>query len=44
MTTQENSINWFEISVTDIKRARKFYETIFGIEMNEMEMMGMTMA
>jgi predicted enzyme related to lactoylglutathione lyase len=33
MTAKENSINWFDISVTDIKRAKKFYETIFGIEM-----------
>lgn len=44
MTGQENSLNWFEISVTDIQRATKFYETIFGIEMHQMEMMGMKMA
>ena len=44
MTDQENSLNWFEISVTDISRAKKFYETIFGIEMPEQEMMGMKMA
>jgi predicted enzyme related to lactoylglutathione lyase len=44
MTSKENSLNWFEISVSDIKRATKFYETIFGIEMQQQEMMGMQMA
>jgi predicted enzyme related to lactoylglutathione lyase len=44
MTDKENSLNWFEISVSDIKRAKKFYETVFGIEMQEQEMMGMKMA
>jgi len=44
MTAQENALNWFEISVTDIKRASKFYETIFGIELQPQEMMGMQMA
>ena len=39
MTAKENSLNWFEISVKDIKRAKKFYETIFGIKMEQMEMM-----
>jgi uncharacterized protein len=39
-----NILNWFEISVNDIARAKKFYETIFSIEMQEMEMMGMKMA
>jgi predicted enzyme related to lactoylglutathione lyase len=44
MTANENSLNWFEISVKDIKRAKKFYEAIFGIKMEQMEMMGMKMA
>ena len=44
MTAKENSLNWFEISVTDIKRAKKFYEAIFVIKMQEMEMMEMKMA
>ena len=44
MTAKENALNWFEISVADIKRAKKFYETIFGIEMQEQEMMDMKMA
>ncbi len=44
MTGKENSLNWFEISVSDIKRATKFYETIFEIKMEQQEMMGMKMA
>lgn len=30
---QTNIINWFEIPVTDIKRAREFYEYILDIQM-----------
>lgn len=44
MTAKGNSLNWFEISVSDINRAKKFYETIFEIEMPQNEMMGMQMA
>lgn len=44
MTSNENSLNWFEISVSDIKRSQKFYETIFGFKMENMNMMGMEMA
>lgn len=39
-----NSINWFEISVTDITRATEFYESIFGIKLEPMDMQGMKMA
>jgi len=39
-----NILNWFEISVSDMARARKFYEAVFGITMHEAEMMGMKMA
>jgi uncharacterized protein len=35
-----NALNWFEIPVTDVTRAKKFYETIFEIEMQLFEMMG----
>ena len=34
----QNAISWFEIPTTDINRAQKFYETIFGISMIPMEM------
>ncbi len=44
MNENVNTINWFEISVSDLARAKKFYETVFSIEMNQMEMMGMQMA
>ena len=44
MTAQENALNWFEIPASDISRAKKFYETIFDIEMQDQEMMGMQMA
>ena len=44
MTTKENNLNWFEISVNDINRAKKFYETIFDIKMDTQSMMGMEMA
>jgi len=44
MTSKDNSLNWFEISVSDINRAKKFYETVFGVTLQEQEMMGMKMA
>ncbi len=44
MDANTNALNWFEISVTDIARAKKFYEEIFSIEMQEQDMMGMKMA
>ncbi|MDF2430635.1 MAG: uncharacterized protein JWP44_266 [Mucilaginibacter sp.] len=44
MDASANALNWFEISVNDIARAKKFYEEIFSIEMPESEMMGMKMA
>jgi uncharacterized protein len=34
----QNAISWFEIPTTDINRAQKFYETIFGISMMPMDM------
>jgi hypothetical protein len=36
-------LNWFEIPVTDVARAKAFYEAAFDIEMHQMEMMGMQM-
>ena len=30
---QTNIVTWFEIPVTDLQRAKKFYETILDIEM-----------
>jgi len=34
----KNAISWFEIPATDLPRAQKFYETIFGIKLINMDM------
>ena len=34
----QNAISWFEIPTTEINRAQKFYENIFGITMIPMDM------
>lgn len=44
MKSTENALNWFEIAVSDIYRAKKFYERVFEIEMPQQEMTGMKMA
>lgn len=44
MDKNSNSLNWFEIPATNIVRAQKFYESIFSISMEPMEVMGMKMA
>lgn len=44
MDATTNALNWFEIPATDITRAKSFYEAIFGIEMQQVDMMGMHMA
>ena len=33
-----NAISWFEIPATDLGRAQKFYETVFGITLTPMDM------
>ncbi|HTQ63667.1 MAG TPA: VOC family protein [Puia sp.] len=33
----KNAISWFEIPATDLQRAQKFYETIFGISLIPMD-------
>ncbi len=32
----KNMVSWFEIYVTDIERAKKFYETVLGKDLNKM--------
>jgi uncharacterized protein len=44
METTTNSLNWFEIPVLDMQRAKHFYQVIFSMHMDETEMMGMQMA
>ena len=33
-----NAISWFEIPSTDLDRAQKFYESIFGITLNAIDL------
>ena len=33
-----NAISWFEIPATDLARATKFYETIFGIQLAPLDL------
>ncbi len=44
MDNTTNALNWFEIPVTDMQRAKHFYQVIFGIHMEDMDMPGMQMA
>lgn len=44
ISANTNSLNWFEIPVTDTARAKKFYETILDIEMMTQEMNGVEMS
>jgi predicted enzyme related to lactoylglutathione lyase len=44
MSSGTNALNWFEIPAIDISRAKKFYESVFEIKMEEMEMPGMKYA
>ncbi len=37
MDPKANALNWFEIGVSDFERAKKFYESVFGIEMPVMD-------
>ena len=34
----DNAISWFEIGTTDLDRATKFYETIFGVSLFPMDL------
>ncbi len=43
LSANTNALNWFEIPMTDSARARKFYETIFDIQMQPIDMLGMEM-
>lgn len=40
----KNAINWFEIPVKNFNKAKKFYETILGADMQLVEEMGMKSA
>src|SRR5262245_7719328 len=34
----KNAISWFEIPSTDLERATQFYETIFGVTLNPLDL------
>ena len=34
----KNAISWFEIGTTDLERATKFYETIFGVTLKSIDL------
>lgn len=38
MPSHANPVNWFEIPVTDMSRAKKFYETVLSVELTDSEM------
>jgi hypothetical protein len=44
MPKQMNAVGWFEIPVTDLERAIKFYESVFGIKLSRNEMGPLKMA
>ena len=44
MTPQRDAIHWFEIPVTDIDRAQRFYETLFARSMRREQMGPQTLA
>jgi uncharacterized protein len=39
-----NAVNWFEIPVKDLGRARKFYEKVFNVELSPYDMDSFKMA
>lgn len=44
MNEKTNALNWFEIAVTNIKRAMHFYEQAFNVKMHEVNLSGIEMA
>ena len=38
MPSHANPVNWFEIPVADMSRAKAFYEKVLGVEITETEM------
>lgn len=40
----KNAVNWFEIPVNEMSRAKKFYETVFSLELSMLPMPDVEMA
>lgn len=34
---QANPVNWFEIPAKDLARSKKFYETVFGLTLSDLD-------
>jgi predicted enzyme related to lactoylglutathione lyase len=34
----QNSVGWFEIPANDLARAKRFYESVFGVSLQSLEM------
>lgn len=43
-TPRNNAVGWFEIPVTDMERATKFYETVFDVKLERHQMGPLDMA
>jgi uncharacterized protein len=44
MDNTTNALNWFEIPVTDMPRAKHFYQVAFAVHLDDVNMPGMQMA
>jgi predicted enzyme related to lactoylglutathione lyase len=44
MSTSANPVNWFEIPVKDLARAKRFYEKVFDTALDPLDMGGIKMA
>jgi len=44
MDKQHNIVGWFEIPVTNMERAIKFYENLFGVQLHRESIGGLDMA
>ena len=44
MDATVNILNWFEVSVADLARAKAFYETVFDIQMYDLILPELQMA
>jgi hypothetical protein len=43
MADKANAVNWFEIPVTNLDRAKTFYEKVFNVELTRVDMPKMQM-
>jgi predicted enzyme related to lactoylglutathione lyase len=43
MAGPANPVNWFEIPVNNLEKAKKFYEEVFGVQLSELKAGPLTM-